>query len=213
MEIRDFYNKHRGETCLIVSVGPNLELTPPEWFDYPSFSINSIFKHEDWKPDYYVGVDARLWDENTEEILDKFKDIPKFIPSPDQDAVKGENLYRFKHRLGDIAIGGQQPTDPEALTKHGIAYRRILGAVFQIAYFMGFEILLTIGIQHKPGTEREHFWGHDAGVIEEQPLVHWFDEYRQWKQCGDAFVLNISEDTYVPGDVLTRGDWREWKNV
>jgi hypothetical protein len=26
-------------------------------------------------------------------------------------------------------------------------------------------------------------------------------------------VLNISEDTYVPADVLPRGDYRDWRNV
>ena len=79
----------------MVGVGPNLKLTPPEWFNYPSFSVNTIFKYEGWKPTYYVGVDARLFRDNREEILDKFSDIPKFIPRPDQDAFEGPNIYRF----------------------------------------------------------------------------------------------------------------------
>lgn len=210
MELKDFHGLHKGETCLIVSLGPNLKKTPPELFDYPSFSINSIYKYDGWRPDYYVGVDQRLWDENANEILNTFWDIPKFIPSPDQDAIEGNNLYRFKHRLGDIYIGGQLPNHPDALTMRGIAYRRVLGAVFQIAYYMGFERILVIGIQHKPGDEREHFWGHDAGVIVEQPLIHWFEEYHYWSHLGLAEVLNISEDTYVPEKVMPRGDWREW---
>jgi len=212
-DIRDFYNAHKGETCIIVSLGPNLKLTPPEWFDYPSFSINSIFKYEGWKPDYYVGVDDRLWRENTPVIMDKLAGVPKFIPTPDRDDIQGPNLYRFYHRPGDIYIGGQMPTHPDAMTKRGIAYRRVLGAVFQIAYFMGFERMLVIGVQHKPGTSREHFWGHDDGVIVNQPLVHWFDEYRQWAHFGKAEVLNISEDTYVPENIIPRGNWRDWYTV
>ena len=214
MNAKDFYNIHKGETCLIVSLGPNLKLTPPEWFDYPSFSINSIFKYNGWQPDYYVGVDERLWVENTPEILSTLRDIPKFIPSPDYDHIEGENLVRFKHRTdGSIYIGGQLPTDVNALTNNGITYRRVLGAVFQIAYYMGFERMLLIGIQHKPGDERQHFWGYDAGVVVEQPLIHWFDEYRHWAHLGKAEVLNISQDTYVPDKIIARGDWRDWYNV
>jgi hypothetical protein len=56
----DFYNLHSGETCLIVGVAPNLKLTPPELFNYPSFSVNTIYHYEGWKPTYYVGVDERL---------------------------------------------------------------------------------------------------------------------------------------------------------
>ena len=93
MNVMDFHNKHAGETCIIVSLGPNLNLTPPEKFDYPSFSVNSIYKYKGWQPDYFVGVDNRLWVENEKEIMGTFADIPKFIPSPDQDGVEGENLY------------------------------------------------------------------------------------------------------------------------
>ena len=51
MDIDEFYNLHKGETCLIVGVGKNLELTPPEWFDYPSFGVNTIYKRPGaWRP-------------------------------------------------------------------------------------------------------------------------------------------------------------------
>jgi len=214
MNIEDFHNAHKGETCLIVSVGPNLDLTPPEKFNYPSFSCNSIFKRKGWKPTYYVGVDERLRLEEGQNILDRLRGVDKFVPSPDWDewGVGELNVWRFKHREGNMYIGGQMPTDKKALTGNGISYRRILGAVFQIAYFMGFKTMLCIGIQHKPGTEREHFWGRDDGVVVEQPLIHWFEEYRQWANFGKAKVLNISEDTYVPENVIPRDDWKKWSN-
>lgn len=213
MNAGDFWKKHQGETCLIAAVGPNLNLTPPELFDYPSFSCNSIFMKEDWTPNYYVGVDKRLWDENTDKILSRYPEIPVFIPSPDYDYIEAPNLVRFKHvyRAGYV-VGGQMPTDQKALTVHGITYQRILGAVFQIAYYMGFTTMLIIGMQHKPNEERKHFYGIDNGTIVDQPINHWFDEYRQWSHFGKAEVLNISEDTYVPESVIPRGDWRDWVN-
>lgn len=211
MEAGNFYNLHKGETCLIVAVGPNLALTPPDWFNYPSLSCNTIFKQSDWNPTYYVGVDDRLWDENAEAIMARFPNVPKFIPSPDQDKIEGPNLVRFKHyKSSGYGVGGWMPTQKEALTTRGITYQRIMGAVFQIAYYMGFERMLIIGMQHAPNTAREHFWGTDTGSIVNQPVDHWFDEYRHWAHFGKAEVLNISENTFVPDDVIKRDDWRKW---
>ena len=88
-----------------------------------------------------------------------------------------------------------------------------MGAVFQVAYYMGFARMLIIGMQHKPDAEREHFYGTDHGSIVDQPLSHWYDEYRHWAHLGKAEVMNISEDTYVPVSVIPRGNWREWANA
>jgi len=212
-DVRDFYNAHQGETCLIVGGGPNLKHTPPEWFDYPSFGCNTIFRYEGWKPTYYVGVDERLRVENGAEILERLPDVPKFFPAPDGDDLQGQNIYRFKHRegVGGLYVGGQLANHPDALTKRGILYYKIMGAVLQIAWHMGFTTMLMIGIEHNPDDPRRHFWGMDEGAKEGEPLTLWMEEYSQWAHAMNGVqVLNISQDTYVPEDIIPRGDWREW---
>jgi hypothetical protein len=220
MHIDDFYNKHAGQTCLIVGVGGNLSLTPPNWFNYPSFGVNTIYKsvaaglYDGWKPTYFVGVDERLEREDGATISEVYKDIPKFIPYPDRDSWQGENFYRFYHRAGDIIIGGRLPNKPKALTDIGLGYRKIMDAVLQIAWHMGFTTMLMIGVQHKPDDQQAHFWGADVKSIPEPTFHYWFDGYQTIiRAMGNRVrVLNISEDTYVPDDVLPRGDWREWRN-
>lgn len=214
MEIADFHNLHAGQTCLLVGVGPNLKDTPPEWFDYPSISVNSIYQYEGWKPTYYVGVDERLRVENGAEICKVYKDIPKFFPTPDWDDLQGENIYRFMHRQsGSLFIGGQSPRSKESLTKWGITYYRVMGAALQVAMYMGFSTVLMIGIQHKEGAPTAHFWGEDAGAVADQPIEHWTHEYAQWAHGSGMNVLNISADTYVPESVIPRDDWQKWKNA
>lgn len=214
MHIRDFYNRHTGETCLIVGVGSNLKHTPPEWFDYPSFGVNTIYKYDGWKPTYFVGVDERLEREDGAAIAEKYRDIPKFIPRPDRDTWQGENFYRFYHRAGLPFVGGLLANHPDALDGFGITYARIMGAVFQIAWHMGFTTMLLIGIEHNPDDARAHFWGEDVKSVANQPFNHWFDEYQgHVRSMTNVRVLNISENTWVPEDVLPRGDWREWRNV
>lgn len=212
MNIADFYNLHRGETCLIVGVGGNLKLTPPESFDYPSFGVNTIYKYKGWKPTYFVGVDDRLYREDGKAISEKYKDIPKFIPYPDRDAWQGENFYRFYHRAGDLIIGGQSPNRPNGLTNPGLGYRKIMDAVLQIAWYMGFTTMLMIGIQHKMTDQQSHFWGADVKSIPEKDLHYWFDGYAEiTRAMGQRVrVLNISEDTYVPEEIIQRDDWRKY---
>ena len=212
--IRDFYQKHKGETCLIVGVGPNLSLTPPEWFNYPSFGVNTIYHYDGWKPTYFVGVDERLEREDGAAIAEKYKDIPKFIPRPERDTWQGENFYRFYHRDGLPFVGGMLANHPNALDGFGITYTRIMGAVLQIAWHMGFATMLMIGVQHKPNDYRSHFWGPD----EKAPTggqEHWMEEYAGLVRGMGASVrvLNISADAYVPENILPRDDWQKWKNT
>ena len=217
--LADFHKIHTGQTCLIVGVGPNLKLTPPELFRYPSFGVNTIYKYECWKPTYFVGVDERLKLEDGAAIVEKYKDIPKFFPAPDWDDLQGDNIYRFKHRTGsDLFIGGQSPKDADALTHKGITYRRVMDAVFQIAWHMGFTKMLMIGVQHKPydenDSDRAHFWGIDTKAYANQPFDWWFAGYRECvRAMNDVQVLNISADTYVSEDVLPRGTFTDWINT
>jgi hypothetical protein len=214
VETIDFYNRHKGETCLIVGVGPNLRLTPPEWFNYPSFGINTIYHYAGWKPTYYVGVDERLYREDGEEIKRVYRDVPKFVPSPDRDDWKADNVFRFYHRPGEMFIGGHPIGEKDSLTGFGITYRRIMDAVLQIAYWMGFTTMLMIGVQHKPGTRKEHFWG----TATHDPANEFRFEEMGYAECirmmgSKVRVYNISEDTYVPENILPRDGWQEWRNA
>jgi hypothetical protein len=215
MRLEEFHNLHNGQTCLIVGVGGNLPLTPPERFNYPSFGVNTIYKYPGWKPTYYVGVDERLEREDGKAISDVYRDVIKFIPRPDRDSWQGENFYRFYHRPGDLIIGGQMANDHRALSVVGIGYRKIMDAVLQIAWHMGFTTMLMIGIQHKITDQQAHFWGADVKSIPEKDLHYWFDGYREIRRAmgPKVTVLNISEDTYVPEDILPRDDWRKWSNA
>jgi len=213
-----FYDKHAGETCLLVGNGPNLLKTPPELFDYPSFGVNTIYKSverglfDGWKPTYFVGVDERLEREDGAEISRVYADVPKFIPYPDRDSWQGENFHRFYHRPGDVIIGGRLPNQPRALTDIGLGYRKIMDAVFQIAWYMGFTTMLMIGVQHKPDDQQAHFWGADLKSVPEETFGYWFTGYSDVQRAmGPSIkVINISEDTYVPEEVIPRGNWKDW---
>lgn len=212
--IERFYDLYHGQTCLIAVPGPNLALTPPESFDLPSFAINTVYKYPGWEPDYYIWVD-RGNAENVpffEEVKVAYPHAVKFVPTPDFDDAQGENVYHFRHRPGiELFVAGQLANQREAMTKYGITYRRIHDATLQIAWWMGFKTVLMIGLQHKPGTRKEHFWGQ---ADYEPSTSNFVWEERGLRECSqtmsDMKIINISADTYLPESVLPRDDWRKW---
>lgn len=208
-----FHQKHAGETALLVGNGQNLKLTPPEWFNYPSFGMNTIHLYEGWIPTYYVTVDNRVYREFGEGVTTKFRDVPKFIPSPDLDMWQGDNFHRFYHRAGDLYIGGHNASQKDAF-QFGLSWFNVMHLAMQLAWHMGFTTLLMIGVQHKPDEMREHFWGFDEGMAAKQPRDIWMNGYQTLcSMMNNVKVLNISEDTYVPESVIPRGNWRDWRNT
>ncbi len=213
MELRDFHKLHTGETALLVGNGENLRLTPPAWFDYPSFGMNTIHLYEGWKPTYYVTVDQRVMREFGDEILERFEDIPKFIPRPNLNKWQGENFYRFLHRPGPIFKDNKVPNNVRTLDSEGISYRNVMHVAMQLAWYMGFTTMLLIGVHHKPFKGQVHFWGTDHGMPANPPTDDWFQGYVEIVEKMreyDITVLNISEDTYLDADIIPRGDWREY---
>lgn len=204
---QDFHNRHKGETCLLVGNGKNLHLTPPNMFDLPSFGMNTIYRYEGWKPNYYTAVDNRVMREFGKEIAEKYADIPKFIPVGLKD-WQGENFVIFNHLAADLKNGWK----PETL-QDGMTYHLSMHVAMQLAYWMGFTTLLMIGVHHKPNEARQHFWGVDEGMAENVPVNDWMNGYKTLVDgmfVRGITILNISESTHVPADVLPRGDWRDW---
>lgn len=208
--MEQFYQIHAGETCLLVGNGENLHLTPPAWFDYPSFGMNTIHLYDGWMPTYYCAVDKRVMVEFGEDIVKKYKDIPKFVPRPNLDKWQGENFYRFLHRPGDW-VGGRCAGQKESMTRDGITYKNVMHVAIQLAWYMGFKTMLMIGVHHKPYKAQVHFWGTDHGMPATQTTEIWFDGYRHFTRQGFT-LLNISQDTYLSEDIIPRDDWQKWRN-
>jgi len=199
----------------MVGNGENLLKTPPEWFNYPSFGLNTIFYYkDDWKPTYYVAVDACMYEGYGEMVKAIYPEIPKFIPS-DLGNWTGENFHYFKHHKGQTIIPGKPVTRKEAL-RDGIGFTNSMTAAMQIALYMGFTTLLMIGVEQKPGYGNlvRHFWGDDPQMFPSQTDEHWNTGYIDVQNSApNVKVFNLSVDTYVDEDILPRDDWRNWKNI
>ena len=204
--MQGYKNSHAGETCLLVGNGGNLHLTPPAWFDYPAFGMNTIHLYEGWMPNFYIAVDNRVMREFGKTISEKYAAIPKFITS-DLREWHGKNFIAFNHHAADLKDGWK----PELLPD--ITYHSSMHVAMQIAFWMGFTTLLMIGIQHKPNEGNTHFWGVDTGMPNNPPVPDWYAGYKvlvKGMAERGVKVLNISPETYAPENILPRADWREY---
>lgn len=209
--ITGFHNKHQGETCLLVGNGPNLKLTPPERFDYPSFGMNTVHLYEGWKPTYYVAVDRRAYREIGKIIVQKFADIPKFVPRPKLNKWLGPNFYRFRVYPGPFDAHKRSIWQEDiGLTE--VVYCNAMTMTIKLAYYMGFSTLLIIGMQHDPVRFQNHFWGVDE-LGKKPRLDNWLEGYRQLAeglQKRGRKILNLSQNTCVSEEIIPRDNWENW---
>lgn len=176
--------------------------------------MNTIHKYKGWKPTYYTAVDSRIMREFGDEIVEAYADIPKFIPTPNLDAWRGDNFFRFYFRPGPLwpnSQAGLWPTN--LLSKDGISYSNVMTVAMQLAYFMGFKTMLIIGMEHKPHKGQVHFWGTDHGMPADPPVNDWLEAYSILVHgMGEQGVkiLNISENTHVSDAIIPQDNWRKY---
>lgn len=213
MDITKFKNIHKDETILLVGNGANLELTPPEDFNYPAIGMNTIHLYEGWMPDYYVTVDRRLMNEFGEAVYARFKDIPKFTPKPKLLRWRGDGFYRFKNRPGPLYPKGKENLWQDDIEHRPVIWGNVMHVAIKLAYFMGASTILIIGMEHKPKNAQKHFWGSDEKVSKDLPLKEIFEGYKQLVEGlkrHKVEIFNISEDTYVPKDVIPHDKAKNW---
>lgn len=212
MSIEQFHNVHAGETMLIVGNGENLKLTPPGWFAYPSIGCNTIHLYENWKPTYYTAVDDRVAKGFGAEIAERFADIPKIVPKRLrywQERCKTNHFYFFNIRPGVLwSLNDRSTLWQDDISE--MTYGNIIHVAIKLALHMGAAKILIIGMEHKPQNGKSHFWGVDGGGVSQTPLPDWFAGYKQLVEGAtkhNVQILNISQNTYVPEEIIPRADW------
>ena len=215
-DARIFFDRHAGETCLIVCNGPSLNSLPLDLLRrYPSIGCNTIVEWQAFKPTYYVAVDDRVRREFGDRVLERFGDIPKFIPTPNLDKWQGPLFYNWFHRPGELWPWREKaPRHATMLTDPGITWYCCPHAMLQIAYFMGFKRMLVVGMDHS-ANRKEHAWGVDEGMTGPTDSGGWWDfvesghaKLMEGFAYDDFEILNITPGTHER--VFPKGDWQDW---
>lgn len=144
--LRSYYQMHLGERCIIIGNGPSLKRTDLSLLkDEITFGMNRIyllFDQTSFIPSYYVAINELVLRQFSEDI-DNLK-MPKFL--------NWNQRYLFDNSSSNTAFlklsFGFVDTFTKDITKPIMGGGTVTYVALQIAYYMGFQEVILIGVDH-----------------------------------------------------------------
>ena len=143
-KLPQFRDIHRGQRCVIVGNGPSLNRMELGWLrDEITFGMNRIFLGLDkfgFQPTYYVAVNPLVLEQSVEGI--RSLRCPKFLSVNGLKWVgERSDIYYLLSRPGfSFSIDAARDWIWEG---HTVTY-----AALQLGFYMGFEEVILIGVDH-----------------------------------------------------------------
>jgi hypothetical protein len=139
MNITDFENIHKGETCVILGNGPSLNSVDLHNLPYKTFGSNRVYL-SGYHPDYYACVNPLVLQQYGEEI--KAVQSTKFLNAEWAEKLGGVVI--------DTSLGAPMFAAPDGPIWEGHTVTYVL---LQLAYFMGFKRAILLGVDHDFGRD------------------------------------------------------------
>ena len=199
--IDTLFNIHKDETCIIIGNGPSLAAIPDDLLNkYTSFGCNRIWERDGFNADYYVATDEWVPEENELE----FYNLQSIVILPDTLAKWRADHY-FHHDYHPMWMM-EKDLKPNYMRKPGIGWVGVTHAMLQLAFFMGFERFLCVGLDNT--NTGKHFYDTETIHREVDPEL-WDWGFAVLRDCFiPRLILNISEETAV--ESLPRAAWRNF---
>ena len=198
--IDDVYNTHKGETAIIIGNGPSLSAIPNELLEkYTSFGCNRIWERDRFEPNYFVAVDGWVPEENEFEY--RRLTSTTFLP----EGFKWEADFYFRQDYHPMWLM-EKDLHPGYLREKGIGWVGVTHAMLQLAFFMGFQRFLCVGLDNT--NTGKHFYTTETVHREVDPEL-WDWGFAVLRDCFiPRLIINASEETTIKS--LPRVDWRNY---
>lgn len=159
-KLSKYENIHRGERCVIIGNGPSLNKMDLSFLknEY-TFGMNRIylgFEKFSFHPTYHICVNPAMLQQSGPEMLEKVK-CPKFFHFEAIPTLKPDDDVIYLNCRKTMSIFH---TDPRHGTNFGST---VTHGALQLAYFMGFQEVILIGVDHYFATK-----GQPHKLIESQ---------------------------------------------
>lgn len=143
--IQAYSDRHKGKRCFILGNGPSLQITNLGLLKNEfTFGMNRIYLHfpdMGFQTSYYVAVNTLVIDQCANEIM--ALDLPRFV------SWRGRKWLRHD---ADVMFLDTDYTDPPTFSTDvtGRVYEgsTVTYVALQLAYYMGFEEAILIGVDH-----------------------------------------------------------------
>lgn len=189
-KIRKFKGIHRGESAVIIGMGPSLRPEDLDRFDgFRTFACNKIylaFDKTSWRPDYYSICDILVAQNNSEAILNA--DFQEAVPFHSQtvwpDLSGQKNALRYEYdNVKSIEFWKEGstatiPAVPEGICSGGYS---VLIDQLQIAHYMGFKRVFLVGVDFSfsGGKPTGAQCSSGAVLTSEGEVNHFHPDYRK----------------------------------
>ncbi len=174
-------NIHEGERCFVIGNGPSLNKCDLGLLEKEvSFGVNGIFFHPHFIPTYYVTISIFFWEDHLERIRN-VRCTRRFLPTDLRQLDSGVptswfNFQRPRYYLDD---GTPQPVPARFSTRPDqVIYGggTVLFACMQLAYYMGFDEVVLLGVDHNYGQKEDEVI-HGGYKVLASDIVDWhFDD-------------------------------------
>ena len=192
-----FKDCHKGESGIIIANGPSLRDVPIEYLmSMPTFGCNYVHMLGDFAPTYYANIGVNHLD--TEE---KRASIFPAMARPNCKAAFINRLFAHYFPFEDVVgiMSGSVFKWPQRETRKfrtdpldyiGVGGTMLFG-LFQIAYYMGFDKVYVVGLDHDYEGKEPHFYSEDdVPFIEAVPgPVYDYDNERWQARCDGVFTM------------------------
>lgn len=172
-KIQRYKNKYKGQTCFLVANGPSLKKMDLSFLhNHISFGLNRIYlAYEDmnFKNDFLVSINKLVLTQFSSDIV--ALEIPKFINWESKRLYKKDknSLFIYKNFFGS-KFGKElhKSINPAATVTY---------AALQIIYYMGFNKVIIIGMDHNFVTKTKNEPNKTEVRSEEKDENHFHPNY------------------------------------
>lgn len=145
--IKKYMGKHLGERCFIVANGPSINKTNLDLLTYEkTFGLNRIylkFNEISFRPTYYAALNELVLEQFPSEIS-KLK-MPKFL-NWNRRSCFDLNDSEVVFLKSNMVVNDSFQFD---LTRPLVVGATVTFVALQIAYYMGFQKVILVGLDHK----------------------------------------------------------------
>ncbi len=147
--LSEYKNKHCGQRCFIIGNGPSLKYTNLSLLENEyTFGMNRIYlMFPDWgfSTSYYLSVNSLVIEQCSDDI--RAINVPKFLSWRSRKLIQPTDNTIFLHTTYS---GKKFAKDIRTRLWEGATVTYI---ALQIAYYMGFEQVILIGVDHNFETK------------------------------------------------------------
>ncbi|MCI9535686.1 MAG: DUF115 domain-containing protein [Lachnospiraceae bacterium] len=205
--IKKFYNLHDGKRCFIVATGPSIRASDLDILKNKNeicISMNSIhhvFSQTDWRPDYYVISDFRVFDEY-QDILNALPKEDKFLSDNSESFWKIPHKNNvFRYHLHYEYCFDRLPKFSDDFSMRNYTGTTVTYTCMQLAAYMGFKEIYLLGVDFTYGgqeknIEYNYFYKTDDSEDKCRGFVkHVTLAYKAAKQYADSHGIYIYNAT------------------